>query len=361
MTQLVGPGALRLERHLDADLGRAWRHLVEPGLRATWLAGGALEPVVGGRTTLAFRHTDLTDADDPPPAAYRAMAEGGHEARGVVTAWEPPHRLAHTWEEGAESSEIAFELRDEAGGVRLTVVHRRLDTRAAAVNVAAGWDAHLGLLAAVLGGTPRPPYWRAFVASQARHHEAFVGRSEADGRPPGLPTLRALAGGGHRLEYARRVVAPVEAVWRALAEPALRDRWFPVELRFEGPVGGWARVRFVDDPLTLPTGHLTDWTPGRRLAFTFDADPASREPSVRHAQAFDIDLEADGDATRVAFGYGFGDRALAADVGAGWHACLDALAAVAEGTGAAAGGAALRAAYAAWLAEPFGEPPRGAA
>lgn len=352
MTELVGPGALRLERLLPGPPARVWAHLVDPGLRATWLAGGALEGAIGGRVALAFRHADLTGPDDAPPDAYRTMASGGHEARGVVTAWAPMHRLAHTWEDGDEASEVAFELHVAGDATRLVVTHRRLDTRAAVVAVAAGWDAHLGLLAARLTGAPRPPYWRDFAASEARHATAFAGRREAEGRPPAFASLRARAGGGFRLAFDRRVAAPPAAVWRALAEPEPRDRWYPAELRFEGPVGGWARERFPDDPTPVGAGRLTAWTPERRWAFVLDGDPASPEPSVRQPQSVEVALAPDRGATAVAFAYDFGDRALAADVGAGWHACLDALAAVAEGREARTDVAALRAGYAAWLAGP---------
>lgn len=176
----VGDDGLALERRLAGPLERVWAHLVDPTLRATWLAGGALEPGEGGRVTLAFRHADLTGPDDPPPDAYRDMHERGHVAHGVVTGWRPTRRLAHTWEDGDEASEVAFELADDGDAVRLAVVHRRLDTPAAVVSVAAGWDAHLALLAAVLAGTPRPPYWRAFTASEARHAAAFAEPDAAD-------------------------------------------------------------------------------------------------------------------------------------------------------------------------------------
>lgn len=353
MTHLVGPGALRLERRLEAPLDRVWAHLVDPERRSTWLAAGELEPRLGGRVALAFRHGDLTGADDPPPAAYRSAPAGGHAAHGVVTAWEPTRRLAHTWEAGTEASEVAFALTAADGGARLTVVHRRLDTRAAVVGVAAGWDAHLALLAAVLTGAPRPPYWRAFSASEAHHREAFAGRAEADGRPHGFAALRAQVDGGFRLEYDRVVAAPVGQVWRALAEPERRDRWYPAELRFEGPVGGWARERFPDEPEPASTGRLTAWEEERRLAFAFDADPTSDEPSVHHAQTVDIELVADGAGTRLAFAYAFGDRAFAPAVGAGWHRCLDALAAVAEEREATTDVPEVRRGYAAWLAVPF--------
>lgn len=351
LARLVGPGAVRLERDLAASVDRVWAHLADPVPRATWLAGGTIEPRVGGRVALAFRHAEITGPDDPPPAAYRAMHDEGHVARGVVTAWAPPQRLAFTWVDGAESSEVAFALDAVGDATRLRLTHRRLDTRGAVVSVAAGWDAHLHTLAAALSGAPRPAYWRTFAASEARHAAAFADAVEADGRPAGAATLQAVPGGGYRLTYERRVAAPIEAVWRTVAEADLRDRWYPAELRFEGPVGGWARERFPDDPTPLPEGTLSAWTAPHRLAFTMAADPASSEPRVRHPQDVEVVLDADGDATRLRFAHGFGDRGLAAGVGAGWHACLEALAALAEGREAVVDAAALRRFYAAWLAD----------
>jgi uncharacterized protein YndB with AHSA1/START domain len=346
--RLVGPGAVRLERQLAVPVDRVWSHLVDPEQRATWLAGGEVEPTLGGRVTLAFRHAEITD--DPPPDDSRAAHEHGHLAHGVVIGWQPPRRLVHTWEDGDfEVSEVAFELSDLGDEVRLVVTHRGLDTRSTVVGVAAGWDAHLRMLAARLAGEPRPAFWGAFARARARYATAFADHPDAGGRPPGAPTLRSHLGGGHRLLYRRRVDAPVDVVWRVLAEPELRDQWYPAELRFEGPVGGWARERFPDDPTPLPDGTLTAWEPPRRLAFTVEADPGSSEPSLRHPQEVAILLEADGAATQLAFDYGFGDRSLAASVGAGWHVCLDALAASAEGREAASDDVELRRMYEAWF------------
>lgn len=346
---LVGPGAVRLERRLAGPVERVWAYLTEPRLRATWLADGELEPRVGGRVTLLFRHAEITAPDDAPPERYRDTHEHGHLASGVVTAWRPPTLLRHTWDDGEEASEVTFELREDADAVALTITHRRLDTRAAVVSVASGWDTHVAALAARLDGSDTPAYWRAFVASEARHATAFADRAEADGRPAGAATLLALDGGRHRLRYRRRVAASIESVWDAVAEPELRDRWYPAELRFQGHVGGWARERFADQPKPLPAGTLTAWEPPRRLAFTIDADPQADAASIRHDQSVAIDLEADGDATRLTFTYTFGDRSLAASVGVGWHACLDALVAIAEGREPTGDQRALRRVYDAWF------------
>ena len=348
LARLVGPGAVRLERRLPGPVERVWAHLVDPVLRASWLTGGEIGPSVGGRVTLAFRHAEITD--DSPPDAFRAVHEHGHIVHGVVTCWVPPRRLTHTGDDGEESSEVAFELEESGDGVRLAVTHRRLDTRAAVCGGAAGWDALLGTLAALLAGEPRPAFWRAFEHSEARHAAAFAGLADADGRPPGVATLRSLAGGGHRLGYRRLIDTPVDDVWRVLAEPALRDRWYPAELRFEGSIGGWARERFPDDSTPLPEGTLTAWDPPHRLAFTIEADPGPSEPSARHPQDLAIELEADDATTWLTFDYGFEDRSMAALVGAGWHVCLDALAALSEGREAASDDAELRQMYDAWFA-----------
>jgi uncharacterized protein YndB with AHSA1/START domain len=351
LARVVGPGAVRLERRLAGPIERVWAFLTEPALRATWLAGGELEPHVGGRVTLVFRHAEITRADDAPPAAYRETHEQGHVAHGVVTGWQPPRLLRHTWDAGAEASEVTFVLRDEGETVLLTITHRRLDTRTAIVSVASGWDAHVATLAARLADAPTPAYWGAFLTSERRHGDAFSDERDAAGRPPGVATLSALADRSHRLRYERLVEAPIDDVWRVLAEPSWRDRWYPAELRFEGHVGGYARERFPGESTPLPEGTLTAWEPPRRLAFTMEADPDSSEPSVRHPQRVTITLEPANATTQLEFEYTFGDRSLAAAIGAGWHGCLDALTALAEGRAAQVDHAALRGLYDAWFAD----------
>ena len=65
---------VRFERHLPCLPARAWAFLADPGRLPGWYGDGRIEPRVGGAVSLM----------------------GGH-IRGVVTQWQPPGRLAYTW------------------------------------------------------------------------------------------------------------------------------------------------------------------------------------------------------------------------------------------------------------------------
>lgn len=163
------PATVRVERLLPGPITRVWDYLVQPELRATWIAGGAIEPRVGGRVELVFHHATLTRDDDPPPPKYAAMRE---EARttGTVTAWEPPHRLAYTWgEDAGGDSHVLFELAEEAGRVRLVVTHTRLSDRELLLSVSAGWHAHLDILRDRLEGVEPAGFWRRHTALEAEY------------------------------------------------------------------------------------------------------------------------------------------------------------------------------------------------
>ncbi|HZH44502.1 MAG TPA: SRPBCC family protein [Lysobacter sp.] len=160
---------LRIERVLPGPIERVWAYLTESDKRARWLADGPLEPLVGGRVQLVFRNNALTEGDDAAPAKYAAIAE---ECRtgGRVTACEPPHVLAFTWDEdGDEASEVCFELQPAGDAVRLTVTHRRLARRDARISVAAGWHTHLDILQARLTGHAPEGFWRRHTRLEAEY------------------------------------------------------------------------------------------------------------------------------------------------------------------------------------------------
>lgn len=165
----TAPETVRVERLLPGPITRVWDYLVVPELRATWIAGGTIEPRVGGRVELVFRHATLTRDDDAPPPKYAAMRE---EARmtGAVTDWAPPHRLAYTWgEDGGGASHVQFELSQEGERVRLVVTHTRLCERELLLSVSAGWHAHLDILRDRLEGREPQGFWRRHTALEAQY------------------------------------------------------------------------------------------------------------------------------------------------------------------------------------------------
>ena len=162
---LIAPDTVRIERLLPGTLDRVWAWITEEDKRALWLAGGTMELRAGGRLALAFRHSELTHADDPAPAKYADMADHA-ELRGQVTVCEPPHLLAHTW---GGQGEVRYELSEAAGGVRLVITHRRLPGRDDVLSVSAGWHAHLALLVAQLQGRETPRYWRLHTRLEAEY------------------------------------------------------------------------------------------------------------------------------------------------------------------------------------------------
>jgi uncharacterized protein YndB with AHSA1/START domain len=172
---LVSSGVVRFERLLPGPIERVWTYLTDPERRARWLAGGAMEPRVGGAVELRFRHEDLSPVIVPTPERFAARTEV-NLVHGTVTAWEPPRRLAFTWGEGGgRASEVTFELDAVGSEVRLTVTQRRLgDDPATWANVAGGWHTHLAILEDRLRGRVPAPFFTAFAPIEAAYLERFV-------------------------------------------------------------------------------------------------------------------------------------------------------------------------------------------
>lgn len=150
--------SLRFVRTLPGPVERVWQHLVEPELRARWFAGGETDGRVGGSLTLAFDHSRLSA--QPPPERYREVSN--QTCRCTIVVWEPPHRLAFTWPEGEgqPDSEVTITLSEaDDGGVRLELVHARLEQPESRDGAAAGWHAHFELLEDLLGGRRPRDFW----------------------------------------------------------------------------------------------------------------------------------------------------------------------------------------------------------
>ena len=166
----TGPGTVRLERYLPGPVERIWEYLTDGKKRGVWLAAGETEQRVGGRVELRFRHADLSH-EKVPPEKFAAYNEG-HVMFGTVTRCDPPHALGYTWGDGADDSEVLFELFPRGEEVLLVVTHQRLRSREGMANVSSGWHVHLGILIDHLQG--REP--RGFWSSHARLEAEYTGR-----------------------------------------------------------------------------------------------------------------------------------------------------------------------------------------
>lgn len=138
----------------------------------------------------------------------------------------------------------------------------------------------------------------------------------------GRPTLR----------FERRFPHSPEKVWKAITDPAELTHWFPQDV--EGSFAPGAKLRFVfrGEPPVLDgkvigdfDGEVLEVDPPRLIAYRWGED------ILRWT------LTPDGDGCLLAFTDTVADRGKAARDGAGWHVCLDVLAARLGGTAAPPG------------------------
>lgn len=167
---------VRIERVLPGPAERIWEYLVDSEKRRLWLARGAMEPRPGGRVEHLFRHHETSH--EPTPAAYSHMADSPPMS-GEVTQWDPPRLLAYRWPGDNGASEVTFELFPEGADVALVITHRGLADRPTMVSVAAGWEAHIGILIDKLrGDTPRG-FWSAHERLSAHYDSRLPEGTEA--------------------------------------------------------------------------------------------------------------------------------------------------------------------------------------
>jgi uncharacterized protein YndB with AHSA1/START domain len=118
---------------------------------------------------------------------------------------------------------------------------------------------------------------------------------------------------GARLRFTRHLDHPLEKVWRAITEPEHLAAWFPDTIVVERWAVG-ARLRFEHEGVVDPfEGEVLAFEPPHRLEFSWGTD------------VLRIELEADGDATRLTLLDTIDELGKAARDGAGWHVCLDQL------------------------------------
>ena len=160
LTEDDGRPALRFERRYPHPVERVWRALTDPEELAQWF----VVPVPGW-----------------PPAgeSFEAMGQPGR-----MVEVDAPRVLGWTW--GGER--YRFELRPEGDGCLLVFTHVFDDRLGPAAQHAAGWEAYLDRLQALLAGGHLSE--EAGHASIAERHERYAQRFGQDPQPG----RRAIAG-----------------------------------------------------------------------------------------------------------------------------------------------------------------------
>lgn len=139
--QLKAAAMVRFERLLPGPVERVWSYLTDTALLPGWFGEGTIEPRAGGAVHLMSGHV-----------------------RGIVTLWEPPLRLAYSWNVLGPGEDISpypesyltIELASRADEVLLTLTHLPVLERFEKQN-AMGWHTYLDMLGAALRGEPAEP------------------------------------------------------------------------------------------------------------------------------------------------------------------------------------------------------------
>ena len=130
---------------------RVWEYVIDTARLPGWFGNGTIEPRAGGAVRLMDGHV-----------------------RGVVTQWDPPRKLAYTWNvfnPGADRSDypesyLTITLQARGDEVLLTLTHLPVLERFEKQN-AMGWHTYLDMLEAAVRGEPveqRPAYMKRNAA-----------------------------------------------------------------------------------------------------------------------------------------------------------------------------------------------------
>jgi uncharacterized protein YndB with AHSA1/START domain len=128
------------------------------------------------------------------------------------------------------------------------------------------------------------------------------------------------AGPRWRLRFTRDLTHPVDRVWRAVTEPEHLKAWFPMRITGDWVVGG--TLTFADPEGRGPefTGQVLAYKPPSLLEFSWGTDELR------------LELQPHGAGCTLTLLDTFDELGQAARDAAGWHVCLDLLAAHLDGT-----------------------------
>jgi uncharacterized protein YndB with AHSA1/START domain len=114
------------------------------------------------------------------------------------------------------------------------------------------------------------------------------------------------------VRFERRLAHPIDAVWRAVTDPAELAHWFPGEVAVDLRLGG--RMTFSEEGFTSE-GEVTELDPPRLFAFSWGDDRLR----------FELESTDRGAGCLLRFTHVLDASDRAARDAAGWHVCLDRL------------------------------------
>jgi uncharacterized protein YndB with AHSA1/START domain len=117
---------------------------------------------------------------------------------------------------------------------------------------------------------------------------------------------------GPRLRFTRSLAHPPDKVWRAISEPEHLEAWFPGTIEVERWEVG-APVHFEPGAGSSMEGRVLAFDPPRVLELQWGPD------------VIRLEVEPEGEGTRLTLLDTLEELGKAARDGAGWHTCLDQL------------------------------------
>jgi uncharacterized protein YndB with AHSA1/START domain len=128
---------LAYERRIAKPIEKVWAAITTPERIADWFAIVDLDPRLGGHYRLSF------SPEETP-------------MEGVITAFDPPRLLAHTWpDQGHPDSVVRYELEPDGDGCRLWFSQTGLP--AAYIDALGGWHFFLDAIPGAIEG--RRHHW----------------------------------------------------------------------------------------------------------------------------------------------------------------------------------------------------------
>lgn len=307
-----------VEREVAAPPAQVWSAWTEPERLARWL--GAVDHALAGAGAvvhMAMAQTELPDdfaaAENPTTLTVLESVAPTDGADG---------RLVFRFEDRADPGGVVTVTMAAAGvdRCRLVLQHALVEAPTAlaySAGFGGGWDSFLDWLDDAIAGRehgpderyePLTPYYDG-----QRDRVARTSAGQVD-----------TVGDRTTVRHRRTIAGSAEEVWALLTTPAGLARWLGEIV--EGRFGDGERVvvhHDAADPSQRQTSRITGWAPPHRLAMTWEyvGEPES---------VVEITLDPAASGTELTLTHS--DLLAPGGYLAGWHAHLDVLSAVAEGS-----------------------------